>query len=140
MKQLLYLFLILYSAISYGQKMVSNGKNFNNSPFAGIELKCKKTKYNFEITPTSIISVGKCGDQILEKKIGLKENMLISALEFYYDNNSKLFYYPINLEKFNLKYFNEYINGKKKSVKIYTTIYKIEEKPFIIINKIKYLK
>jgi len=138
MKKILYLLFLICSA-NYGQQMVSNGKNFNTSPFADIKLKCKNTKFNFEINPTSLISVGKCGDFALEKKVGLKKNTLISALEFKYDNNSKLFYYPINLEKFNLKYFNEFINGKKLKVKIYATIYKIEGKPYVLIDKIKQL-
>jgi hypothetical protein len=148
MKNIITILFFLFILVSYGQTIpnskiyISNSQNFDLSPFTRLVLHKKITKYNFVIKVGNI-SASKYHNKRDAEILGVGEYDLNTALEFTKKNDSlKHYYYPIS-DNFNGKYFEKEISynlNKNMRLKFYTTIYKTESNPIVIINCVKLLK
>ena len=136
-------FLISYGQINNNRISISNSENFELSPFTNLILNKKITKHNFVIKINKIwwskYDLYKREAEI----IGVREYELNSGLIFTKNGDySKHYYYPVS-KNFKNKNFNDEINSNLKKdikVKFYTTIYKTETNPIIVINCIELKK
>lgn len=123
---------------------ITNKKNFEKSLFSKLKLTKETTIFSFD-TLVFNFGLNKFDDvnQRISKITGLTDSCLTSALSFSLDNNSMdVYYLPINDKKFNYDYFREYIQRKTRpiQVKIFTTIYRTDSTPVILIDKIELLE
>lgn len=150
MKKVVLIFLVLTKFYCQGQTddksviYISNKKNFEISFFSKLKLDKEKTKYSFV---AELDDIGKYQDysNLVPIVTNTQSKHYTTAFSFIIDGDKSIIYrYPIYSKKFNYKYYNKNIHPPSSinlaKVKIYTSIYKTDSIPVIVIDKIKLIK
>lgn len=123
---------------------ITNKRNFEISFFSKLILDNEKTKHSFI---AEIVDIGKYQDytNLVPIVTNTQSKYYTTAFGFIIDGNESIVYrYPVYSKKFNYKYYYRNIHPPSSidltKVRIYTSIYKTDSIPVIVIDKIKLIK
>jgi|SRR5690625_1407300 len=145
MKKYIFILFLIITAVGYGQDaqsvLISNNQGFDKSVFADIDLKENETHYSLKV---NIKDFGRYDfrSKSESKHAGAMKMDNWSGIYFNLEEDSSVMYiYPIHKKFLKNKLSNIYDELiRSKKVKLDFIIYKTDNTPIIIINKISELE